>query len=198
MDTDQKQPENGGSIRRGDVVLRPMEPTDMETIQRWLSDRTAARYCGRERERLRSQQIDNTQNRGQPNDLEAGEVRMYIIEVGSSAVGLIEYSHYNSADQSAAISVLVGEVNARRKQYGITSLRALLDYLYSERGIERVWLTVNVENRAAIACFTKCGFDIDKILKEAEEFEGRKVDNYLMSLTVPAFRNREVILQRYS
>jgi len=62
--------------------------------------------------------------------------------------------------------------------------RALLEALESwarARGLHRLELTVDVENRRAIALYEKCGFEREGVKRHSRRIEGRYSDELYMS-----------------
>jgi RimJ/RimL family protein N-acetyltransferase len=69
-------------------------------------------------------------------------------------------------------------------------MRALLGYLFFQRNLHRVWLTVLADNRRAIAAYEKVGFVAEGRLRDDAYFDGRYHDQLVMGILRDEFAAR--------
>ena len=67
---------------------------------------------------------------------------------------------------------MLGEPSSRGKGLGTDAMVTLLRYLFDDRQLERVWLSVLTWNEPAIASYKKVGFVVEGMLKEDCWIEG--------------------------
>jgi RimJ/RimL family protein N-acetyltransferase len=91
----------------------------------------------------------------------------------------------------ARLSVYLGEPQARGKGVGLAGICLALRDLFGRPGWHKVWLTVHVENLAAIRTYEQIGFQREGLLREAFLVDGRRTDMYYMGLLKREFLDRE-------
>jgi RimJ/RimL family protein N-acetyltransferase len=67
--------------------------------------------------------------------------------------------------------------------------RALLDATIRhalDLGLRRLELTVMTHNRAALALYTRCGFQVEGLRRAALYVDGEQIDEYYMGLLLPS------------
>ncbi|MDP9189825.1 MAG: GNAT family N-acetyltransferase [Actinomycetota bacterium] len=127
-----------------------------------------------------------------PFDDEPGVVRLTIHHAGE-AVGMVQFGEVDDPKyRSASIDIFVGRDHQRR---GIASeaIRLVVDHLLTERGHHRLTIDATADNRAAIACYSKLGFEPVGTMRAAERDVGADGwhDSLLMELVVdPPSRRR--------
>jgi len=84
-------------------------------------------------------------------------------------------------DRSAELGVFFGPAHWD-KGWGTDAVRLLTAYGFDELGLHRIWLTVFDFNPRARACFEKCGFVREGVLRDAVFSAGRFHDVHLMAL----------------
>ncbi|MBC7325623.1 MAG: GNAT family N-acetyltransferase, partial [Moorella sp. (in: Bacteria)] len=68
----------------------------------------------------------------------------------------------------------------RGKGYGQDAIATVLDYVFSSTPLKQLYLKVSVKNTRAIACYLKCGFKVEGILKAGRRSRDGLEDLYLM------------------
>lgn len=67
-------------------------------------------------------------------------------------------SLYNITSVEAQLGIRIGDKEYWGKGYGEDAINILIDYCFSTKSIERIWLKVLPQNIRAIRCYEKCGF----------------------------------------
>jgi RimJ/RimL family protein N-acetyltransferase len=102
-------------------------------------------------------------------------------------VGLIALSDMNDRNASAHVSVMV-ERKSWSKGYGTEAISGLLERLFHNKNLHRVWLRVDESNHRAIKCYEKCGFRKEGVLREDHFAHGAWRSSYVMSVLADEFR----------
>jgi RimJ/RimL family protein N-acetyltransferase len=98
------------------------------------------------------------------------------------AIGRIDFERLSTLERSAEVMILIGEKDARGKGYGTDAMTALLGYLFRQRDLHRVWLTVLSDNAAAIKSYERAGFVKEGTLRGDLYFDGKSHDQFIMSI----------------
>lgn len=66
-------------------------------------------------------------------------------------------------------------------------MKLIIRYLFTERGVEDIYIDPQIANERAIKSYEKCGFNKIKVLHERELFDGEYKDTQLMRITLEEF-----------
>jgi RimJ/RimL family protein N-acetyltransferase len=167
-------------IRGKNVRLRPIERKDLESLRRWLDDSEVMRFWAAPQPLVSEQSFEGDLNGRFAQFDSAG---YFIIEdPAGSAIGRIDFERLSIHERSAEVMILIGEKDARGKGYGTDAMTALLGYLFHQRDLHRVWLTVLVDNTAALKSYERAGFVNEGTLREDLYFDGKTHDQFIMSI----------------
>jgi RimJ/RimL family protein N-acetyltransferase len=97
-------------------------------------------------------------------------------------IGIVSLMNVSEANASAELSIIVGHPEDRHHGYGAEAIAVLLDYVFGERGLNRVGLSVFEFNENAIAAYEKLGFREEGRLREALRRDDAFHDAILMSV----------------
>jgi aminoglycoside 6'-N-acetyltransferase len=162
----------------GHVSLRPIAPSDLPELLRWLSEPEVVEFWGPP-----PQSIEDIREYVEPDDL--SPTWRLIIEERGTPLGLIQYWHqYPDTDSSwtAGIDILLGEPGARNRGVGVEAIRILLRYLFEVKQLRRVTIDPEPRNSRAIRAYEKVGFRFDGVLRRHYREHGQFADAYWMSL----------------
>jgi RimJ/RimL family protein N-acetyltransferase len=84
--------------------------------------------------------------------------------------------------RSATLGILIGEKDYWSNGYGTDAIVTLLRFGFGEMNLHRVTLHVFEFNERAIACYKKCGFQIEGTLRQHYYGEGRYWDVIVMGV----------------
>ena len=85
----------------------------------------------------------------------------------------------NRTRHSVYIAIGIGEKN--RVQGVGTQLFAQLELWAEDRNVQRIELTVMINNRAGVALYKKMGYQIEGIKKNSLKVDGNYIDEYYMA-----------------
>lgn len=158
------------------VRLRAKREEDAEHLSRWFGDLETARLA------------DGGAPFPQSRDEALKRVREH--NEGDFAVETLDgrllgdCGCYDVSEQSRNCQVgwMIGDPAMRGKGYGTDMIRVLLQYLFRERNMERVVLTVFSYNKAGIGLYEKLGFVPEGILRDQVYTMGKYHDEYVYAM----------------
>jgi RimJ/RimL family protein N-acetyltransferase len=97
-------------------------------------------------------------------------------------IGRIDFDDINPIDRTAELSIVLGEQQSRGHGYGRDAMRVLIEHLFNDRQIEKIWLSVIVFNTPAIRLYESLGFSREGSLRKTIWLDGQWHDLLLMGL----------------
>lgn len=73
-------------------------------------------------------------------------------------VGNCTYYGINKTKKEAELGIMIGNCNNWDKGYGVDAVTTLVNHIFCQTGLERVYLKTLTWNKRAQRCFEKCGF----------------------------------------
>jgi RimJ/RimL family protein N-acetyltransferase len=161
------------------VTLRPFCAADLPRMREWMRDPETARAWARAPIVSDHRFEDDLTGKFSRFD----ESGYFAIEDSSGQfIGRIEYEQLHPVDRTAEVMIMLGESSSRGKGLGTDAMVTLLRYLFDDRQIERVSLTVLAWNEPAIASYKKVGFVVEGRLKAESWFEGSPHDQLMLGI----------------
>lgn len=169
----------------GELVVRTLELCDSSLLARWLSNTDILRYYeGRDNPHDEQLILDKF------FDDEEGEVRC-IIEYISVPIGYIqfypisveerhEYGYSDCNDVIYGTDQFIGESEYWGQGIGTRLVKSMINYLLTNKNVDKIVMDPQCWNHRAIACYEKCGFARKKLLPKHEMHEGEMRDCWLM------------------
>lgn len=114
-----------------------------------------------------------------------------VIEVDGTPVGLIGLLSVDHTNKKAEYYVTLGEREYLGRGIAGRASRRLLEYAFTELGLNRVYLHTEVDNTAAIRSYERIGFRQEGLLKNDLFSKGRFVDRYVYGITKKDFYHRQ-------
>jgi len=141
-----------------EVTLRPIRISDAEKCLRWVSHPEVARYLGlvqpgrtleQERSWIASILSDPQHQRA-----------FVITDERDQDIGTGGLRAVDRDEGTALLGIMIGEPVLWGRGYGTAATKALLRYAFEELGLQEVRLSCHAENRRAIRCYEKAGFEV--------------------------------------
>jgi RimJ/RimL family protein N-acetyltransferase len=160
--------------------LRPIRRDDLPIMRVWFDDPETMRFWGQPMPLVAEDQFEQDLTGRFRRFDEAG---YFMIELrDGTPIGRIEYERLDPQSRSAEVMILIGAVAGRGKGYGTEAMVALLRYLFHQRNLHRVALSVIAWNERAIRSYEKVGFVVEGLLRDDLFFDGRYHDQIVMSM----------------
>ena len=83
---------------------------------------------------------------------------------------------------NAEFSICLSDTEQMGKGLGTDAFNAVLDFGFGNLPLERIYLLVRHENKRAIRSYEKAGMVVEGVLRNAFRFQGKMVDELLMSM----------------
>ena len=90
--------------------------------------------------------------------------------------------------RQCGFGLFIGDDNYRGKGYAFDASKALLEFVFSEVGMHRVWVYILASNEPSIKHFTRLGFTHEGVLREHNFRSGVFVNVNVMGLIDTDFR----------
>lgn len=177
------------SIRQGHLGVRPLIPSDVAWLTRWLNDpKVLAYYEGRDHpqspELIRQRFLTKS---GEPilgclvtwRQDPAGYAQIYPLDDQAA------YHFQEPQDGAWGMDLFIGETRLWGCGIGTQLVSALSEALFQQMGADRILIDPQVNNPRAVHVYQKCGFRIKRRLVRHELHEGRWEDCWLMEKTAP-------------
>jgi len=138
------------------VTLRAICLEDAELCFLWVTDPDVTRYLGlvqspvnveHERTWISCVLADREHQR-----------HFVILDASGRPLGACGLRQISSLDGVALLGLFIGNRADWGKGYGTSATQALLDYAFSELGLQEVRLSCHRNNRRALRCYEKTGF----------------------------------------
>ena len=171
------------------VGLRPLrdDEGDYRQFSQWLTDeRVLEWYEGRDQ----PYPLERVIAKFSPRVLRREAVMPCFILLAGRPVGYLQYYpvtdaagyELESAEDTWAFDLFVGEPELWSAGVGSTALRLAVRYVFEEHGAKHCVIDPRVDNPRAIRAYEKLGFTKVKVLVGHEEHEGAMRDCWLMEL----------------
>ena len=106
-----------------------------------------------------------------------------VIDVNSIPVGLIGLLSIDKKNKKAECYITIGEREYLGKGIAYKATNLLLEYAFTDLGLNCVYLFTEVDNIAAVRLYKRAGFKCEGILKDDLFYKGRFVDRYIYGIT---------------
>lgn len=167
------------SVLNGEnVSLRPIEKSDLESLNKWKNDEDVYRYLGGGfapvSKDVQSEWLSSLMDM-------SGNCRRFIIEdLNSNALGMIGLYNINWIHRTCELGIFLGEEAARGK--GLASEAYLLIEAYASRylNLRKIKASVVSENTAAVNMYKKLSFNHAGTMAQERYINGAYCDLLLM------------------
>ena len=170
-------------ILRGDgVLLRAVEPEDLELLYRWENEEenwklsntlvpysrfTLRRYIANSHRSL----------------WETGQLRLMIDSTEEKrTIGTIDLYDFDHYHMRAGVGILIADIADRRKGYARAALGCLVNYAFTTLGLHQLWCNIIEGNEESMKLFRSQGFTICATRREWVRSGDRFVTEYMLQM----------------
>lgn len=163
------------------VNLRAMEIGDAERAHRWMNDREVTEHLNmRYPLSMAAEQAYVAGNASSPIGFDAPA---FAIETKDGIhIGGLNFHRTAPEDRKALLGISIGDKAYWSRGYGTDAIVTLLRFAFDEMNLHRVELTVRAPNERARACYRKCGFVDEVLMRQAVYAHGAYIDEYVMAV----------------
>lgn len=137
-----------------DLKLTPFETSDFKTLIDWLDGRDAAFLIQLSGPRY-SFPLNKEQLLQSYND---ESIESFKLSLDKTMVGHIQLLKYNEGERSASIGAVMVSPHHQKRGIAQEMLRQIMSYAKKHKKVQTLYLRVFDFNSAAIACYSKVGF----------------------------------------
>ena len=156
------------------ILLRAIEPADLEMLYHWENDPAVWRVSGTmapiSRDRLArfiSEQV---------YDLYATRQMRLIIDVEGVAIGSVDIFDFEPLHRRFGIGILIYADEHRRRGYARRVIDMVKEYARNTLDLRQIWVTIDEDNPASVALFEGCGFTLSARRREWINMGGKFID----------------------
>lgn len=102
-------------------------------------------------------------------------------------IGNVYLTDINYINRTAESHILIGNQKYWGQGFGSEALTKILHYGFNERGLNRVYAHINVDNIASLRMHEKCGYKREGLLRQAIFKNGHFKDVVVMSILKDEF-----------
>ncbi|WP_037354341.1 GNAT family N-acetyltransferase [Amycolatopsis orientalis] len=166
------------------VRLRALEPSDADSLYRWIHDPEVGRYMTSDYPRSLAQLRKRAEDRP-VNTYENVVLGIESIDAGK-LIGVVDLRDARPEVGRAELDIYLGETDHWDSGYGTEALKLMCRYGFNVMRLHLIALWVVAENERARHVYRKVGFVEDGRHRECHRGpDGRYHDMYLMSLLEP-------------
>ena len=105
--------------------------------------------------------------------------------------GLVHAVIDGRSDLAHIGQIVIGDPRLRGRGLGTAALKLILAICFEDLALHRAQLFVDETNAAAIACYKKCGFVTEGLMRENARLKGTYINTYCMSMLDREWRGVE-------
>ena len=141
---------------KGDkVILRSVDSSDIDTLLLWENANDEPLYGVFEEQYSREDVAQFVENQQRYSIAETEQLRLMICTHSGERLGSVDLTEYDG--RKALVSILIFDLDNRRKGFAENALRLLISYAKS-LGLQTLYANILPENLPSISLFTKVGF----------------------------------------
>ncbi len=163
------------------LVLRNLESNDVtQNYVDWLNNPEINKYlsCANTFQTMEAC-ISYVQSYQKRND--AALIGIFLKENGLH-IGNLTFSTVDWHNKSVAVGISIGRKEYTRKGLAKEALSSIVEHCFEQLKFHRLWAGINVENIRSLNLFIKCGFKIEKFLRDSSNINGKLQDSYIVSV----------------
>lgn len=105
-----------------------------------------------------------------------------VLALGGPPIGWVHLAEIDPWARHAELGIFIGEADYRGRGFGTETTRLVVEFGFNQLNLNKVWLTVDADNEAALRCYNRVGFRRDGVIRDAVYRDGRYIDRILMSV----------------
>lgn len=157
-------------LRGAKVILRDKREEDAERDYIWRSDPELARLDAAYPLQMTFERYLNI-FRDQLRYPTPGSHHFATVTLDGKFIGNCMYYDLDSVNRQAELGIVIGDRDYWSNSYGYDAVTTLLEHLFTENGLKRVYLHTLEWNKRAQRCFEKSGFTpVKKVRRVSREF----------------------------
>jgi RimJ/RimL family protein N-acetyltransferase len=162
------------------VRLRGFEKSDADAMLRWASDEDVVRWHGPPDWPASRAQAERYIERMTAAD--SADKGFAIETLDGALVGDCGLRKIDWKSRKAEFFITIGEKGFWDKGFATETLKLVSRLAFDKMNLNRLWLSVLVDNPRAVRCYEKCGFVREGLLRQESYVDGKYRDVLTMAL----------------
>lgn len=163
------------------VYLRAFEIEDYKKSIKWRNDQDIWKSTGGNYFFVSSEREKKWIENAIFND--KNNIRLAIcLKENNKYIGNVNLVNIDWINRQAEFSIFIGEKKEWGKSYATEATKLMIDFGFSQRNFNRIYLTVLENNKVAIHLYEKIGFKKEGILREALFKDNKYYNLIIMSI----------------
>lgn len=104
------------------------------------------------------------------------EGQCFWIILNKEKIGAICYNKFDLLNKKTELDIIIGDKKYLGLGYGTEALKTLINYLFKNYKLHKIWIEARGNNLRAINAYKKAGFKVEGILKDENFFNEKFVD----------------------
>lgn len=171
----------------GYITLRPLDPTDVETLYSWNLNREINIYAGwgkpYSKTAFEHKMVELIRN-------PPGDLVLFAIIWKGVLVGRVELAKIDRSNLYGFVGIFIGEPSARKQGVATAAINILADYSFTVENLEKLYAHVYSFNKPAQRLMARLGFKLEGVLREHEIHHGARQDVHVYGLLKSDFREQ--------
>ena len=143
-------------IKGEKIILRSVDSSDIDTILLWENSSSEPLYGVYEEQFSREDVAQFIENQQRFSFAENEQLRLMICSHEGVRLGALDLTEYDG--EKAVVSILISDLENRRKGFAESALRLAISYAES-LGLHTLYANILPENFPSISLFKKIGFE---------------------------------------
>ena len=139
------------------IVLRSVDFSDVDTILLWENSSAEPLYGVYDEEYTHEDVVQFVENQQRYSLAENEQLRLMICSHEGECLGALDLTEYDG--EKAFVSILIFDLDNRRKGFAENALRLAISYAES-LGVHTLYANIFPENLPSISLFKKVGFEV--------------------------------------
>lgn len=148
------------NLRNNSILLRALEPEDLEFLYRWENDPGVWHLSGTLVPYSRYVLRQYLENAGK-DIFEQKQLRLIIENREENRpVGAIDLFDFDPQHRRAGVGILIADARDRGKGFAREALETLMDYSFQVLKLHQLWCNISGDNPASMRLFKSAGFQV--------------------------------------
>lgn len=115
-------------------------------------------------------------------DKSNGYEQKAILTADGVHIGWVDLKNVDRMNKHAELGIAIGDKRYWGAGYGMAAMREMLAFGFTEMGLNKIWMRVEVDNEKAIKSYKRMGYVEEGILRQDRLRNGAFVDRLRMSI----------------
>ena len=156
-------------------MIRKLEIKDLPYMLEWMHDKNVTSHLQADFESFTEEKVTEFIKNAMNQTCDSEQLHYAIVNEEDEYMGTISLKNINKKDKNAEYAIVTRSI-AHGKGYARTATNDILAVGFNELNLEKVYLYVSVNNKAANRFYEKCGFVEEGIFRKHMMIKGKLED----------------------